>query len=37
MVDKFGWKLEVVLRPDDTAVVMVRLTFCKIMLNTYFD
>ena len=73
IMDKFGWELEVVLRPDecpskfqvlpkrwiversfawlenfrrltidyefhaDTAVAMVQLAFCKIMLNKYFD
>ena len=73
ILDKFGWKLEVVLRPDEcpskfqvlpkrwiversfawlenfrrltidyeyhaeTAVAMVQLAFCKIMLNKYYD
>ena len=73
IMDKFGWELEVVLRPDecpskfqvlpkrwiversfawlenfrrltidyefhaDTAVAMVQLAFCKIMLNKYLD
>ncbi|MFV0546847.1 MAG: IS5 family transposase [Bacteroides sp.] len=73
ILDKFGWELEVVLRPDEcpskfqvlpkrwiversfawlenfrrltidyeyyaeTAVTMVQLVFCKIMLNKYFD
>lgn len=73
IMDKFGWELEVVLRPDEcpskfqvlpkrwiversfawlenfrrltidyeyyaeTAVVMVQLAFCKIMLNKYYD
>ena len=73
IIDKFGWELEVVLRPDEcpskfhvlpkrwiversfawlenfrrltidyeyyaeTAVVMVQLAFCKIMLNKYYE
>ncbi len=73
ILDKFGWELEVVLRPDEcpskfqvipkrwiiersfawlenfrrltidyeyyaeTAVTMIQLVFCKIMLNKYFD
>lgn len=73
MMDKFKWKLEIVLRPDEcpskfqvvpkrwivercfawlenfrrlsidyeyhaeTAISMVQLAFCKIMLNKYFD